>query len=384
MISHTKNIVLIIIEIFCFSIIFSNFLISEEIFSSRSRIGVIKNQKCIHSERTGFRTGGMPVSSNSTLPRKHYEIFEETDRYFETIDKQQALDNYNDREFVRKQIFVKPDCSVETKKLVYAITAGDYRTADSVKEKADLNYKDKYGNSVLLCHTNRGIGADLSEQVTWFINNGIDVGQVIYRWERGSLQPDGTFKTWKEYELFSERLIYNSRALSVLIRKRPDLINIHDPHDGHTLLMRAADAADLEILEILLANNANIEAKDDQGYTPLIYAITEGNYPNTLLLLSYGANSKISFKINEYSREKDQYFRNEYHDINDYIQNSLSSLREDKTWNQQQSRGKLSGRELVLMNAKKSVKMFPSVQILVCILGLTWVVWVVFLFFLLA
>jgi hypothetical protein len=67
--------------------------------------------------------------------------------------------------------------------------------------------------------------------------------------------------------LFSERLIYNSRALSVFIKKRPDLINVHDPHNGHTLLMSAAGSANditgLEILEILLANNADIETKDE-------------------------------------------------------------------------------------------------------------------------
>jgi hypothetical protein len=335
---------LIIIEIFCFSIIFSGFSTSEDIFSSLLRIGV-------------------KLTSPSSAPvRKHYKIFEETDRYFETIDKQLAQDNYDAREFVRNQIFVKPDCSEETKKLVYAITAGDYCTADSVKEKADLNYKDKYGNSVLLCYTNRRIGADLSEQVVWFINNGIDTGQIVYRGERGTLQPDGTFKEWKEYELFSESLIYDSSALSVLIRMRPDLINVHNPHNGRTLLMSAAGSANdrtgLEILEILLANNADIEAKDDNGHTPLVYAITNGNYPNALLLLSYGANSKISFKINEYSKEKGQMFSNEYRDISDFVQNSLRTSWEENNWNQQQSKGELSGRELVLMKAKKAVRKF--------------------------
>jgi hypothetical protein len=360
MVLHVRIIMLIIIEIFCFSIIFSEFLISEEIFSSRSRIGVIKNQGRIRSERTGVRTEGILPSQIPVPPHKRYEIFKETDRYFETIDKQQALDNYNNREFVRKQIFVKPDCSIETKKLVYAITAGDYRTADSVKEKACLNYKDKYGNSVLLCHTNHGIGADLSEQVAWFINNGIDIGQILYRWERGSLQPDGTFKTWKEYQMFSEKLIYNSRDLSVLIRMRPDLINVHNPHDGRTLLMSAAGSVNeitgLEVLEILLANNADIEAKDENGYTPLVHAITSRKYPNALLLLSYGASCKISFKINEYSEGR--MYLNEYNDMNDYIKNSIHSLRQDKDWNQQQSKGKLSEKELVLMNAKKAVKSF--------------------------
>lgn len=353
---------LIIIEILCFSIIFSNFLISEEILSSRSRIGVIKKQGRVCFKRTEIRSSEIPTSPSSAPLRKHYEIFKETDRYFETIDKQQTLDNYNNREFVRKQIFVKPDCSVETKKLVYAITAGDYRTADSVKEKADLNYKDKYGNSVLLCHTNQGIGADLPEQVVWFINNGIDIEQIVYRGERGSIQPDGTFKDWREYELFSEKLLYNLEAVSVLIRMRPDLINVHNPYDGHTLLMRAADSANditgLEILELLLANNANIEAKDFEGYTPLVYAITTRNYPKALLLLSYGADSEISFKINEYSREKRQKFCNKYCNINDYLRNSLRLLQEDNDWNQQLSKGELSGKELVLMNAKKAVKKF--------------------------
>jgi ankyrin repeat protein len=362
MISHLRNILLIIIEIFYFSIIFSNFLISEEFFSSHSRIGVIKKQGRVRSDHTATQAGGSTTSSISVPHYKRYEIFKETDRYFETIDKQQALDNYNDREFVRKQIFVKPDCSIETKKFVYAITAGDYRTADFIKEKADINYKDKYGNSVLLCHTNRQIGANLSEQLLWFINNGVDIEQIIYWGERGTLQPDGTMKTWKEYKMFSETLIHDSRSLGVLIKKRPDLINVHNPHNGRTLLMSAAGSGNetngLEILELLLANNADIEAKDDNGYTSLIYAIDIRNYPNALLLLSYGANSKISFKINEYSKEKGQMFLNEYCDINDYFQNSLRSLREDNEWNQLRSRGELSGKELVLMNAKKAVKKF--------------------------
>jgi hypothetical protein len=74
--------------------------------------------------------------------------------------------------------------------------------------------------------------------------------------------------------------------------------------------------------------------------------------------LSYGANSKISFKINEYSREKAKMFLNEYCDIDDYVQNSLRTLWEDNEWNRQQSKGELSRRELVLMNAKKAVKKF--------------------------
>jgi ankyrin repeat protein len=355
-----RNILLIIIEIFCFSIVFSDFLISEEIFYSRSRTGVIKNLERVRSEHVGLRAGVMPTSPIPSLPCNSYEIFSETDRYFETIDKQQTLDNYNNREFVRKQIFVKPDCSIETKKLVYAITAGDYRTADSVKEKADLNYKDKYGNSVLLCHTNQGIGANLSEQLLWFINNGIDIEQIIYRGERGTLQADGTMKTWKEYEMFSESLIYDSRSLRLLIKKRPDLINVHNPHNGCTLLMSAAgsgnDINGLEILEILLANNADIEAKDFEGYTPLVHAITNRNYPQALLLLSYGANSKISFKVGENSEKGE--ILNEYCDIYDYIQHSLRSLGQDIEWNRKGSKGELLARELVLMNAKKAVKKF--------------------------
>jgi hypothetical protein len=355
-----KNIVLIIIEIFCFSIVFSDFLISEEIFSPRSRISVIKKQRRVRSNHTETQADWSTASSISVPHHKRYEIFEETDRYFETIDKLQTLDNYNDREFVRKQIFVKPDCSIETKKLVYAITAGDYRTADSVKEKADLNYKDKYGNSVLLCHTNHGIGANLSEQLLWFINNGVDIEQIIYRGERGTLQADGTMKTWKEYEMFSESLIYDSRSLRLLIKKRPDLINVHNPHNGRTILMSAAgsgnDSNGLEILEILLANNANIEAKDFEGYTPLVHAITNRNYPQALLLLSYGANSKISFKVGEMSKNGE--ILNEYCDIYDYIQYSLRSLGQDIEWNRKEYKGELSVRELVLMNAKKAVKKF--------------------------
>ena len=81
------------------------------------------------------------------------------------------------------------------------------------------------------------------------------------------------------------------RRIQSLLTDSPDLINAIDPHDGYTLLQRAAAAGQLEVAKFLLANGADIEAKNpnSRSYTALHFAADAGNKAMVEFLLSKGA-----------------------------------------------------------------------------------------------
>ncbi|CAG5088633.1 Similar to RF_0381: Putative ankyrin repeat protein RF_0381 (Rickettsia felis (strain ATCC VR-1525 / URRWXCal2)) [Cotesia congregata] len=66
-------------------------------------------------------------------------------------------------------------------------------------------------------------------------------------------------------------------------------VNKTDPDYGTSLLHHAAASPNTELVEFLLDNNAEIDAKSVKGETPLVYAILHGRISTAKLLLARGA-----------------------------------------------------------------------------------------------
>jgi Ankyrin repeats (many copies)/Tetratricopeptide repeat len=60
--------------------------------------------------------------------------------------------------------------------------------------------------------------------------------------------------------------------IQAMIKDSPDLINAGDSQPGGTPLHRATAKGQLRVAEFLLANGANVDAKDQNGWTPLLSA----------------------------------------------------------------------------------------------------------------
>ena len=84
----------------------------------------------------------------------------------------------------------------------------------------------------------------------------------------------------------------NFEKVKLLIEKGAD-IDAKD-NDGVTALMYVSRAGDLEIAKYLVENGTDINAKDsDWGYTALIYAAEHGNLEIVKYLVEKGANVNI-------------------------------------------------------------------------------------------
>ncbi|CAG5088607.1 Similar to RF_0381: Putative ankyrin repeat protein RF_0381 (Rickettsia felis (strain ATCC VR-1525 / URRWXCal2)) [Cotesia congregata] len=67
-------------------------------------------------------------------------------------------------------------------------------------------------------------------------------------------------------------------------------VNVTEPDHGFRLLHHAATSSNTELVELLLENNAEIDAKHHNGITPLFYAVTFGRINTVKLLMARGAN----------------------------------------------------------------------------------------------
>ncbi len=90
-----------------------------------------------------------------------------------------------------------------------------------------------------------------------------------------------------------QALFKNDTANSIKLLKAVDP-NTRDAKLGRTPAMIAADKNNIPLLEFLLSINADFNAKDNAGATPLIYAVRAGNKDAILFLLD-----KAKVDINE-------------------------------------------------------------------------------------
>jgi ankyrin repeat protein len=83
--------------------------------------------------------------------------------------------------------------------------------------------------------------------------------------------------------------------------------------DGRTPLMWAANSGNVEALSLLLAAGADVNAKDAARWTPLMYAVADSNLEAVSLLLGAGADPDM--KDNWGQTAKDRAVRKGYNDI---------------------------------------------------------------------
>ena len=80
------------------------------------------------------------------------------------------------------------------------------------------------------------------------------------------------------------------KRIQAMIKDSPDLINSPEPKTLDTPLQRAAALGQLTVAQFLLANGADVEQKDWQGYTPLHAAALYGHKSMVELLLDHHAD----------------------------------------------------------------------------------------------
>jgi ankyrin repeat protein len=86
------------------------------------------------------------------------------------------------------------------------------------------------------------------------------------------------------------------RRIRALLKDSPDLINAKALESGWTPLQAAASRGQLVVLQFLLENHANLEARDGSSQTALLLAAGEGHKRAVELLLEAGADIEAESK----------------------------------------------------------------------------------------
>jgi hypothetical protein len=68
----------------------------------------------------------------------------------------------------------------ELKELVYALSCGDFQTADILKDKTDIHAADNEGQNILLFYATTPETDDYPAQVHWILRNGINIDFLVY------------------------------------------------------------------------------------------------------------------------------------------------------------------------------------------------------------
>jgi len=163
------------------------------------------------------------------------------------------------------------DQTSKVKALIYAAGKGDQEmlTLLLVKKKFDINRRDNYSGTALICLTNQ----EFTEAVKLLLANRADVNQQNYE--------DGPTP------LTIAATNGNSEITKLLLTNNADVNKKIE--NNRTALMFAAGHDHPKIVELLLANKAAANEYDNKGYTPLIFAKDNDN-PEIVALLTCEKN----------------------------------------------------------------------------------------------
>ncbi len=88
--------------------------------------------------------------------------------------------------------------------------------------------------------------------------------------------------------------------VQALLRENPSLVGSKEPKDGYTPLhLAVVVGARRELIEFILANHADVNAKENNGWTPLHYAASTSNQLAAELLLAHHADMEARGNLGE-------------------------------------------------------------------------------------
>lgn len=195
-----------------------------------------------------------------------------------------------------------------------AVREGDLKKVKTLIESGcDVNIQDEDGMTLLILAASLGH----SKIVKFLINSGADVNQInknaqtvdehdplsaaifndhkeIADYLTSRVKPKRKKKSAKN-ALFQAVQDANYKAIQTLLENYEVDVNICRPgvwsKNGYSILMDAAEAGQLSIVELLLEAGANPNyADEDEGKTAMLCAVTSCNSEVVLCLIEAGAN----------------------------------------------------------------------------------------------
>lgn len=184
-----------------------------------------------------------------------------------------------------KKLFAPPAA-----KFLVAADKGDFRVVKALLKRNPglVLSKDLCGMTPLHLAVQRGH----KDMVELLLANGANVnakdngGKEPLYWSRRTEVNELLLANKAEHTIHDLARIGDLARLKTMLKSNPDAVFSRDPDkDGYTPLHWAAQNCPKEVAELLLANKAEVNAKDDRGCTPLHVAAVSGRKDVVKLLL---------------------------------------------------------------------------------------------------
>ncbi|WP_039458752.1 ankyrin repeat domain-containing protein [Candidatus Jidaibacter acanthamoebae] len=189
--------------------------------------------------------------------------------------------------------------------LIFAVKSNDYNAVNALIKGADVNTKDKEGNSILVLAADKGY----EDIVQTLIHNGANVNLTYDDWDvdsalilaAGNGHESIVQMLIKHGANVNEQGLHSETALmraarngyknivQILIKHGAD-VNEKDV-DQCTALSEAAENGHEDIVQVLIEHNADIDVPNyDDGWTALVKAVNGGHEGIARILINNGAN----------------------------------------------------------------------------------------------
>ncbi len=168
--------------------------------------------------------------------------------------------------------------------------------------KADVNAKDDFGRTPLHYAAEYGKAETVREllahnaDVNHKDNNGVtpfamaeaqrQKAIVALLRQNGGAQAQSSGHT----EIYDAAANGDLKKIQALLKAHPELISSKDTETGYTPLHAAAENGRKDAAELLIANNAEVNARDTKGRTPFEYAVVQRHNDVAELLLAHQAD----------------------------------------------------------------------------------------------
>lgn len=161
------------------------------------------------------------------------------------------------------------------------------RAKELIEKGADVNARDKYGQTPLIIACGRQSKHANIELIKYLIEKGANVnatGEDEYHDQTPIMMAIRA-----DYLIRSVAM----QIIDILLKAGAD-INAATKSDKITALTKASRLGHLSITKFLVEHGANLNAQDSDGWTPLMYAINSGRFDVVRYLVENGAD--INYK----------------------------------------------------------------------------------------